>query len=372
MLDLRDTPITDVGLEQLTGLTKLRRLLLRGNRVTGDGTMKLREALPKCAISIEPAPKHAGSPAQSSARVRLERVGQIPDQDDYTISMAVQGKHAYLVNGTLRVVDISEPSRPRVVSRCDMPGSITAIVVAGRYAYVSSEKHLRIVDLSDATTPRIVGSCKLGVSLWSMSVTGHYVVGSGGIFLYMVDISDPAAPKEVGRCKLVEAHGLALAGQYAFVAADIHGLRVVDISDPKAPKEIAAFEEPSGAMQVAVAGKHAYITGGEDGVALWIVDISDPKRPKEVTRYGNWLTGGVAVQDNYAYLASGNLHVLDVSDPGVPKEVGFFDTADEECTVAWRVAVAGNHVYVAGQGEQGFSILRADWAKKQNDEPRKQ
>ena len=117
-------------------------------------------------------------------------------------------------------------------------------------------------------------------------------------------------------------------------------------------------------QQKAVAGEHAYIAGGEDGVALWIVDVSDPKRPKEVTRYGGWLTGGVAVQDNYAYLASGNLHVLDVSDPGVPKEVGFFDTADESCTVAWSVAVAGDYVYVRGQCDEGLSILRADWTQE--------
>jgi hypothetical protein len=210
------------------------------------------------------------------------------------------------------------------------------------------------------------------VSLGGVAVTGRYLVGSGGIFLYVIDISDPASPKEVGRCKLVDAYGLALAGQHVFVAADIHGLRVVDISDPKAPKEIAAFKKPSGAMQVAVAGERAYITGGEDGVAVWIVDISDPKRPKEVTRYGNWLTGGVAVQGNYAYLASGNLHVLDVSDPGVPKEVGFFDTEDESRTVAWSVAVAGDYVYVLGQREEGLSILRADWTPKRGEEPLKQ
>jgi hypothetical protein len=29
--------------------------------------------------------------------------------------------------------------------------------------------------------------------------------------------------------------------------------------------------------------------------------------------------------------------------------------------VAWRVAVAGDYVYVVGEGDHGFSILRAVW-----------
>jgi hypothetical protein len=80
----------------------------------------------------------------------------------------------------------------------------------------------------------------------------------------------------------------------------------------------------------------------------------------------------LAVQGKYVYLASGNLYVLDVSRPTSPKEVGFYDTEQDECNVAWDVAVAGNHVFVAGGGEHGFSILRADWTHQPGGPPRKQ
>jgi hypothetical protein len=64
------------------------------------------------------------------------------------------------------------------------------------------------------------------------------------------------------------------------------------------------------------------------------------------------MTGGVAVQGDYAYLAGGHLDVLDISNPAAPKLVGFY--RDDECLTAWRVAVAGNHIYVTGEGKQSF------------------
>ena len=79
----------------------------------------------------------------------------------------------------------------------------------------------------------------------------------------------------------------------------------------------------------------------------------------------------VAVQEKYVYLASGNLYVLDVSRPAEPKEVGFYETEQDPCNVAWRVAVAGEYVFVAGGGEQGFSILRAHWAHQPDAPPPK-
>ena len=157
--------------------------------------------------------------------------------------------------------------------------------------------------------------------------------------------------------------------QHAYVGLDIKGFCVVDVSNPQTPKKVGAIE--SGAEYVAVAGNYAYVTYGEGGKALGVVDVSDPKRPKELSGFGTWITGNVAVQGKYVYLASGNLYVLDVSRPAEPKEVGFYDTEQDPCNFAWRVAVAGEYVFVAGGGEHGFSILRAHWAHQPGAPPPK-
>ena len=49
-LDLGRTQVTDAGLEQLRGLTNMRELLLYSTQVTDAGVKKLQEALPNCSI----------------------------------------------------------------------------------------------------------------------------------------------------------------------------------------------------------------------------------------------------------------------------------------------------------------------------------
>ena len=49
-LELTNTQVTDAGLEQLKGMTKLRVLQLGGTRVTEAGVAKLQKALPSPII----------------------------------------------------------------------------------------------------------------------------------------------------------------------------------------------------------------------------------------------------------------------------------------------------------------------------------
>jgi len=93
-----------------------------------------------CAAAEQPRAK-AETSARPSSGVRLERVGQmIPgDVDDPIAALAVQGKYAYLAGFELRVVEVSEPSRPRAVGSCRVTEVIgdRALAVSGNYAYVT-------------------------------------------------------------------------------------------------------------------------------------------------------------------------------------------------------------------------------------------
>ncbi len=48
---LQNMRVTDAGLEDLTGLTKLATLDLSGTQVTDAGVAKLQQALPNCKIT---------------------------------------------------------------------------------------------------------------------------------------------------------------------------------------------------------------------------------------------------------------------------------------------------------------------------------
>ena len=50
-LDLKETQVTDVGLEALRGLNQLETVDLTGSKVTDKGVKELQQALPSCYIS---------------------------------------------------------------------------------------------------------------------------------------------------------------------------------------------------------------------------------------------------------------------------------------------------------------------------------
>ena len=90
------------------------------------------------------------------------------------------------------------------------------------------------------------------------------------------------------------------------------------------------------ALDVAVAGKYAYVV---DGHCLFVIDISDAQSPKVVGSYKTpAFASGVAVAGDYAYVADGlgGLRVVDISSPSAPKAVGFYDTPALPAAVAFK------------------------------------
>jgi hypothetical protein len=315
------------------------------------------------------------------------------------LALAVVGRYAY-VGGPdgLTVIDVSNPETPKKVSFCKLPGRASDIALSSRLGYISvqevndqgvvissralprrlayiaaQESGLRIVDISDPTAPTEVGSYRprpavrpavkkkdqWGPVVESVALAGKHAyvtcnyVPNGkdkwyGI-VHVLDISNPKAPAEVGT---FETPGLfldvAVAGKYAYVANKTGTLHVLDVSDPRNPAEVGACHplgEPHGVL---VVGNYAYVS--DDDGAMHIADISNPKAPKalgsflEETRDKPAVGEAVAVAGKYAYVASDHnaLYVVDISDPKAPKEVALLKMKGP----ALAVVAAGDYVYV--------------------------
>ena len=159
----------------------------------------------------------------------------------------------------------------------------------GKYAYTSNYQGATIVDVSNPEKPRVVSKIKNDPSVQSQYVDflGDILVVNQeairepvpktwqpGIRLY--DISDPAKPREVGFFKTDDppgrgVHGFWLhedpkQGKFAFIATTKQGyfgniLIIADITDPAKPKEVARWWFP---------GQHT--AGGEKPGENWIDD----------------------------------------------------------------------------------------------------
>ena len=179
--------------------------------------------------------------------------------------VAVAGRYAYVANlgnGTLQVIDVSNPSAPSSVGSVATGGFPYSVAVAGRYVYVANYLgSLQVFDVSNPSAPSSVGSVATGGSPNSVAVAGRYAyvamyLGSLQVF----DVSNPLAPSSVGSVATGGSPtSVAVAGRYAYVAEDSGSLRMFDVSNPSAPASLGSVSAGFIPTSVAVAGRYAYV-----------------------------------------------------------------------------------------------------------------
>jgi hypothetical protein len=231
-----------------------------------------------------------------------------------TTTVAASGAHVYVAGATygpgfgpgLHVVDVSDPARPAAVGYFADPYA-RAVAVAGRYAYLVSERELRVLDVAEPARPAQVGSYAgplgPGSALHDVALMGRYALVTAGVDgLRVVDAADPTRPVEVGAHAVacawpgVSFGALAVDGTRAYVtynpgsaaraAAEV-GARVLDVSDPARPTEAAsyAFCGAGGApctsvlSDVAGADDLVYAAGWEESITVLRLRATGPRPP---------------------------------------------------------------------------------------------
>jgi hypothetical protein len=172
------------------------------------------------------------------------------------------------------------------------------------------------------------------------ALTGANNIVIAGTFAYVttesalviIDIKDPLAPRLVKRISLREPRAVAVQFRYGFVV-DREGLKVFDVTVPEQARLIeGAFVPLTNAHDVYVARTYAYVANGKDGIA--IVDVEQPDRPRLDQTYnaGGQLNDTHQVKiamtnaSLFAYVADGKngLRILQLTSPEtMPEYAGF-------------------------------------------------
>lgn len=302
------------------------------------------------------------SPTLSTAAAGVVNTGLSP------YSLAVAGRYVYVVNyngNSLQVIDASKPSAPAVVGSAATQGGSKSVALAGRYAYVANygdNAHtLQIFDISDPAAPVSVGSVSAGYAA-AVVVSGRYAYVTGSQTLQVFDVGNPSAPVSVGSAGTTGGSALAAAGRYVYVVNN-NGpdtLQIFDVSNPSAPVGIGSAATASYPSSVAVSGRYAYVMSDSPGgiETLQIFDVSNPAAPVSVssTTAGKGWSFSLAVADRYVYVAnysSSTLSVFDVSNPAHPIRIGSMATG----SIPNSVAVSGRFAYVANYGDNTLQIF---------------
>jgi formylglycine-generating enzyme required for sulfatase activity len=333
-------------------------------------------------VTILAALVHAAEFAQSNS------VGSVstPDRkvvvpvnkiDGNASSVEIRGAHLYAaIDSRLVIYEISDPANPAQIGQsATYTDTIEGLTVDGNYAYLAFNDYadnksdgLAIIDISTPSAPSEAGLCDTPGEAWGVAVSGdHAYVADGSQGLQVCDISLPSISAVVGSYTGTVGfdYSVAISGTTLYVGA--RNLYILNAADPTSPGYIGHYvpDNPEGYSRkgLAIAGQKAYvgeypiIPPGTDGGGLRIVDVSVPNNPSEIGFHDTpgIAPDGVALTDDYAYLAdgSGGLRIIDVSAPGTPVEARFYDTAGD----AEDVAVLGDYIFVADQGG-GLLVLK--------------
>ncbi len=163
---------------------------------------------------------------------------------------------------------MTNPLAPSEIGSFGMLGDVRDVKALGSYAYVAEGPGLSVIDVSDASRPDVMSSLITPGAGGGAAGAGDPDVADGSAGgLRIVDVADPASPVEVGAIDTPGySRNVAVSESYAYVADGSKGLRVIDISDPADPREIATYDTPGSARSVAVFGDLIYVADALGGL----------------------------------------------------------------------------------------------------------
>jgi hypothetical protein len=271
----------------------------------------------------------------------VQEVGSL-DLGSYA-RLSFQGSYAYAgtYDGVI-VVDISNPVAPREDGRCSTSSAGTYdIFAAGSYAYLSCNGYsLKIVDITDPSNPSLVSEYDLDLQPGHLYVSGEYVyVACGSAGLKIIDVSDPLHPVQSNQIRSLTVYELIVSGDYMYTMGG--GLRIIDISDPSNPVLRGIFNA-NNPTSLFLQGNYIYLAGN---YGLQIVDISDPLNPSLAGRFSLDIGISVFVSGNYAYLYGfSGLEIIDISDLSRLHLVGSLAIQNPYGYMS-RLFVSGSYIY---------------------------
>jgi len=273
-------------------------------------------------------------------------------------SAAYANGKAYIAYGTagLRIVDVSAPASPSLLSTLPLPGESRGVVVKGNTAFVAAmDGGVHVVDVTNASIPvklsTIATSRARGIAL-----NGNQVyVATRDSGLVVLNVTTPASPVWLTNVRGLDVEAVAASGT-VLGASFYSSVQFYDVTDPSNP--VAKGSTPTlrtGNEGLAISGAYAYIP---DGDSLKIFGISNLNAPSLVSKIR---TGGydytAAVVGSYCYVASeaAGVRAINISNPAVPVEDGYYDGVPQ----SRGLCVSGENIYVAEKAD-GLSVYRND------------
>jgi hypothetical protein len=303
--------------------------------------------------------------AEDKTNKNIELLGSLYYWSPAT-KVAISGDYAYLFAGGLRIIDISDPTKPIEVNhlpKFEIPYDFIVsdnLIFSHYYNPIDSRfNSLKIHDISDPVNPTEVGNMQINGNANQMVVVGNIAYIYYGTMLAIIDISDLNNlsveviydERGVGDFD-VSGHFIYMKTQYT---GRISSFTILDATDPHNPITLSTTPLNMSVYTVKVFDNYAYMTTRSSGTLIY--DITDPKKPVYINTLKplNDNERVMSLSDNILTLYgmsdyyNRQLYMFDISDIMNPKML------DIPLVKAIGYHFSDNLLYLAA-GSSGFQI----------------
>jgi len=252
----------------------------------------------------------------------------------------------YIADGRdgLRVVDVTDPSRPRLTGRAASQDFVSQVYANATRVILNSPDRpdMELYDISDPTFPKNLGTYELvqpfDIAVLRSDLFVTALRGQRRINIYR--ISDDNQLTFLGNADL-PGRVAALEQRYPFLVAVVGepgnplSILTIDIRRPQRPSITNIFntQVPNNPSSAAFTATQIYVAG--DG-GLQRFDISDLRRPagaQDLVRPR--FLKDLAINNNKLFVAAdGAVEVLDITSPQSPSRIARFGTTIESIAVS--------------------------------------
>jgi len=277
---------------------------------------------------------------------------------DITYDVYVQDEFVFITgNKGLKIINISEPRRPKITSFFNTNDSILGIYVKDDLALIAnSESGIQILDISNIMTPILLDSYDDGGKALSIAVKDDFAfIADNQQGLEIFNISNPSNIVKIGQFNDGgQAINLVIKENLAFVADAVQGIEIINITNALEPTKISTIPNTYGSWDCyiwdTILCAPSEIFGG-----VKIANISDLNNPYVIGQFHDGGESNNIVGQKDVFFVSDNIdgvEVVNFSNPMLPYEIGQYNTRD----IAHGLFYDGKYIYLA-EAAKGLVII---------------
>ena len=258
--------------------------------------------------------------------------------------------YAYIVGVGLKIANIGNPQKPKVISTMGTSGIATSIKIQDGYGYIAGQQGgLVIADISDKNRPKIIARQRtVGTTVDVVRNENRVYLANGLDGLQIVDVTNLHQPKWVEHFKgSGKPTDFCVENEKIYVTTE-SSLKVINKQNEAIHLDIEV------GISVSAKDDHAYVAVGKSGIIVY--DLRNLQRPIEITRIPTPLPAiNIQINEDLLYICAGDIIILDISSPQNIRRIGKIRMSG----TAYRLAFEDDLVYVAAltDGVRVFNVL---------------